>query len=216
MPNRAILTAALLLPLCAAPTAAQVRAEPARAAAPSTADIAPAEIVRRASEALNAMGSVTADFTQANPDGRRLTGRIYLSMPGKVRFDYDAPSPLEIIGDGTTLLVRDRKLKTQDQYPISQTPLQFLLDSPVDLSRMKVTGAVMTQIGATVHFDASSGIVGNSRVTLVFDPQVRQLVQWRVLDAQGRTTTVSISNPESSTFTDARLFDVRFQIPQSR
>ena len=46
--------------------------------------------------------------------GRRRTARsrgpFLLQKPGKVRFDYAPPSPIEIISDGSSIAVRDRKL----------------------------------------------------------------------------------------------------------
>ena len=62
-------------------------------------------------------------------------GEFYLQKPGKVRFDYNPPSPIEMIADGSSVVVRDRKLATQDLYPLSQTPLRFLLADRIDLMR---------------------------------------------------------------------------------
>ncbi len=44
-----------------------------------------------------------------------------MQKPGKVRFDYNPPNPIEMIADGQSVVVRDRKLATQDLYPLSQT-----------------------------------------------------------------------------------------------
>jgi outer membrane lipoprotein-sorting protein len=46
---------------------------------------------------------------------------------------YFPPSPIEIIADEQSVVVRDRKLATQDLYPLSQTPL--LLSDRIDLLR---------------------------------------------------------------------------------
>ena len=54
------------------------------------------------------------NFVQVGPDGGRTQGEFYISKPGKVRFEYDAPSPIELIADGQSVVVRDRRLATQD------------------------------------------------------------------------------------------------------
>ena len=54
-------------------------------------------------------------------------GTLYVQRPGRLRFEYARPATLEIIADGTSVAVRDRKLATQDVYFIGQTPLKFLL-----------------------------------------------------------------------------------------
>ncbi len=70
---------------------------------------------------------------QVGPDGNKTAGEFYMSKPGKVRFEYEEPSPIELISDGDAVAVRDRNLATQDIYPLSQTPLRFLLSDKLDL-----------------------------------------------------------------------------------
>ena len=45
------------------------------------------------------------------------------------------PTPIDIIADGSSVVVRDRNLATQDLYPLSQTPLRYLLADHIDLLR---------------------------------------------------------------------------------
>jgi outer membrane lipoprotein-sorting protein len=78
---------------------------------------------------------LSGTFVQVGPDGSRLKGEFYIQKPGKVRFEYEPPSPIEIIADGSAVAVRDRKLATQDVYPLSQTPLRYLLADRIDLMR---------------------------------------------------------------------------------
>ena len=54
-------------------------------------------------------------------------GQALRQRPGRLRFEYAQPATIEIIADGTSVSIRDRKLATQDLYFISQTPLKFLL-----------------------------------------------------------------------------------------
>ena len=81
------------------------------------------------------MQQLVGNFVQVGPDGSRVKGEFYIQKPGKVRFEYDPPSPIEIVADGQSVVVRDRKLATQDLYPLSQTPLRFLLSERIDLMR---------------------------------------------------------------------------------
>ena len=43
---------------------------------------------------------MTADFTQTDRNGQTLTGKLTLSSPGKIRFQYQKDVPLLIVGDG--------------------------------------------------------------------------------------------------------------------
>ncbi|HEV1998937.1 MAG TPA: outer-membrane lipoprotein carrier protein LolA, partial [Xanthobacteraceae bacterium] len=83
----------------------------------------------------NSVTNLVGNFVQVGPDGSRTEGKLYILKPGKVRFEYDPPSPIELIADGSSVAVRDRKLATQDIYPLSQTPLRFLLADKINLLR---------------------------------------------------------------------------------
>ncbi len=172
------------------------------------------QIVEKANAALNAVTSMAADFTQVGGDGRKLTGIMYLQRPGKLRFEYEKPSTLEIVSDGSTVLVRDRKLNTSDPYPISQTPLKFLLSSRIDLGREATVTAVVTDPdGVRVSIEDSSTLGGTSKITLYFDPEITGLKRWRVVDPQGYTTTVSLSDIEKNRTIDPRIFMLNYMRP---
>ena len=87
----------------------------------------------KVSSYLSSLQTLVGNFVQVGPDGSKTKGDFYIQKPGKVRFEYDDPSPIAIIADGSSLAVRDRKLATQDIYPLSQTPLRFLLSDRIDL-----------------------------------------------------------------------------------
>jgi outer membrane lipoprotein-sorting protein len=186
-------------PLPITPAAAGDRAPTGRAA------------IERANAALNAVSTMSAEFTQINGDGRKVTGTLYLQRPGKVRFEYDKPSTLEVVSDGSTVLVRDRKLNTADPYPISQTPLKFLLSPRIDLSRdSTVTNVASDADGVRVTIEDTSTLGGTSKITLTFDADVTALKRWRVVDPQGYTTTVSLSGIEKNAAIDPRVFMLNY------
>jgi outer membrane lipoprotein-sorting protein len=185
----------------------------AATAAPKPA-LSDREIVTRANATLNGITSLVADFTQLGGDGRRLGGTLYLQRPGKVRFEYDKPSTLEVVSDGSTVLVRDRKLNTSDPYPISQTPLKFLLSNRIDLTREATLKSVQNDPdGPRVTIEDSSTLGGTSKITLSFDPQITTLTRWRVVDPQGYTTTVSLANQERNTTIDPKVFMLNYMRP---
>ena len=176
--------------------------------------IAEGAAIQKANAALNAVTSMSADFTQVGGDGRRLTGLVYIQRPGRLRFEYNKPSTMEVVSDGSTVLVRDRKLNTSDPYPISQTPLKFLLSSRIDLSRdTQVQSVTSNADGVQITFVDSSTLGGTSRITLTFDPQITTLKRWRVIDPQGYTTTVALSDIERNKALDPKIFMLNFMRP---
>src|SRR6201996_7532331 len=89
---------------------------------------------------LSSVQTLIGSFVQVGPDGSKTKGQFFIQKPGKVRFEYDSPNPIAIVADGSMVAIRDRNLSTQDLYPLSQTPLRYLLSDRIDL--MKDTNVV--------------------------------------------------------------------------
>jgi outer membrane lipoprotein-sorting protein len=168
-------------------------------------------IVERVNNYLSTMQLLSGKFVQVGPDGRRTQGTFYISKPGKVRFEYDDPSPIELIADGQSVVVRDRNLATQDVYPLSQTPLRFLLADHVDLTKDTSLVAVYADdVFVTVVVEEKNGVVGTSRLMIMFNAKDMQLKQWTVTDPQGYDTTVAVYNLDTSKRPDPGMFKIDY------
>ena len=190
-----------------AQSAIQQAAPPARVATPDAATA-----IKRANAYLNSVTTLVSDFVQTGADGRRIGGKLYLQKPGRLRFEYARPSPLEIIADGTSVAVRNRRLNTQDVYFIGQTPLKFLLKGNIDLARdtkiLDVTGSGDT---TSIRIEDKATLGGTSRITLVFRNSDFSLVRWGVNDAQGGDTVVALSNTNLQERPDPSLFRINYE-----
>lgn len=168
-------------------------------------------IVERVSNYLSSLRTLVGAFKQIAPDGTRTQGEFYLSRPGKVRFDYDDPTPIVLVADGRSVIVRDRNLGSQDEYAISQTPLRFLLADRVDLLRdTNIVAVYGDNIFLTVVIEEKQILRGTYRLMLMFDAQHVQLKQWVVTDPQGLDTTVAVYNLDTSTKPDPELFKIDY------
>jgi outer membrane lipoprotein-sorting protein len=181
--------------------------------ATSTTAFTPAQRaqVDKVSAYLCSVQQMVGHFVQVAPDGSRSQGKFYVQKPGRVRFEYDAPSAIEIIADGQSLVVRDQKLATQDVYPLSQTPLRFLLADRIDLLRDTNVVAVRSDdVYVTVVIEERQALIGTSRLTMVLGVRDHQLKQWTVTDPQGYNTSVAVSQLDSSKRPDPNLFRVDY------
>ncbi|MEH3120300.1 MAG: outer-membrane lipoprotein carrier protein LolA [Methylorubrum populi] len=177
----------------------------------SLQDADPAAVVTAANAYFNGFQTLTGSFIQIGADGRRIGGKLSLAKPGRLRFEYDQPSPLEVVADGTSVAVRDRKLGTQDLYFISQTPLKFLLREKIDLARdLTVTEVTNDPGGVRVGLEDRSTLGGTSKIQLFFDAEVKTLSQWRITDPQGYLTTVQLSNLQKDKAVDGSLFFINY------
>jgi outer membrane lipoprotein-sorting protein len=169
-------------------------------------------LIERVNVYLMSVQNLVGDFVQVGPDGRRSEGKIYLQKPGRVRFEYKPPSPIELVSDGSSLVVRDRKLETQDLYPLSQTPLRFLLADRIDL--LKETNVIAVSADDTfisLAIEEKQTLGGTHRVQLMFSVKDMQLKQWTITDPQGYDTTVALYNLDPAQKIDPTMFRINYE-----
>ncbi|MGL5446710.1 MAG: LolA family protein [Rhabdaerophilum sp.] len=167
----------------------------------------PPPSIDRINAYFNGLKGFQADFVQVAPDGRNYGGVLYLLRPGRMRFEYHPPAALEIVADGRSVAIRDRKLRTQDVYFIGQTPLKFLLQAKIDVAKDS-TVKDLKRVGDNVQLllEDKSTLGGTSRIRVVFDGQNYALKEWTVTDPQGHDTRVMLSNLNTSAAPDRGLF----------
>ncbi|MBO6730186.1 MAG: outer membrane lipoprotein carrier protein LolA, partial [Maricaulis sp.] len=59
---------------------------------------------------LNSIDTMRARFLQISPNGAPIQGLLSMDRPGRLRFEYDDPSPITVIADGTTVAIEDSAL----------------------------------------------------------------------------------------------------------
>ena len=165
----------------------------------------------KVSNYLSSLQTVVGNFVQVGPDGTKTKGEFYIQKPGKVRFEYEPPNPVAIIADGSMLAVRDRKLATQDIYPLSQTPLRYLLSDRIDLLKdTNVVSVTADDLFISVTIEERQLLIGTSRLLLMVGAKDGQLKQWTVTDPQGYDTTVAVYNLDTSKKVDPGMFKIDF------
>jgi outer membrane lipoprotein-sorting protein len=168
--------------------------------------------VDRASASLSSVQTLVGDFVQDGPDGTRTEGQFYVQKPGKIRFEYNPPSPIDVIADGRSVVVRNRLLATQDPYPLSQTPLGLLLADHLDLSKdANVIGVLANNSAFAIVIEEQLVLIGTHRLKLVFGAKDLQLKQWIVTDPQGYDTTVSLYHLDTVTKPNPDLFKITYE-----
>jgi outer membrane lipoprotein-sorting protein len=170
------------------------------------------QLLDRISLYLSSVQTLVGTFVQIGPDGARTTGNFYVQKPGKVRFAYNPPSPIDVISDGSYVAVHNRDLATQDLWRLSQTPLRYLLADHIDLAHDTDVESVSTDDKfVTVVIEESQIVVGTSRLMILFDAKDLTLRQWTVTDPQGLNTTVALFNLDPTKKPDADNFVINYQ-----
>ena len=162
---------------------------------------------------LSSLSTLVGNFVQVGPDGSKTKGEFYIQKPGKVRFEYDEPSTIAIVADGSSVAVRDRKLMTQDIYPLSQTPLRYLLSDRIDLMKdTNVVSVTADDLYISVTIEEKQTLIGTSRLMLMVGAKDGQLKQWTVTDPQGYDTTVAVYNLDTTKKVDPGMFKIDFTV----
>ena len=202
-----ILSAALLLPV------AHAMALPAYEPTPQDrTDLARIETY------LDSLRTLKAHFLQVAPNGAISQGTVWLERPGRMRFQYDPPSPLLLVAGHGLVVFHDKSLNQTSNIPLGQTPLGILLADHVRLQG-DVTVTAMQRLPGQIQVSLiRTASPGDGTLTLVFADNPLTLRQWTVLDAQRQETRVTLYNAETGGQFDPKLFefiDPRFFQPNA-
>ncbi len=189
---------------------------PASAAAPAPLPAEDQALVERASAYLDGLGQMHGRFTQTDPRGGTSQGELYLSRPGKARFDYQSPASMLVVSDGHAVLVYDRRLKTFDRYPLGSTPLALFLQKHVRLDQKVQVTRVDRRPGEFSITARDGGHKAQGQITLTFADSPMSLLEWSILDAQGGRTSVRLDGLQPASGLDPKLFVLTNPNPATR
>jgi outer membrane lipoprotein-sorting protein len=155
---------------------------------------------------LNDLKTLQARFLQISTKGGVAEGKVYLSRPGKLRFEYDPPTPILIVSSGLVVTYYDRELEQVSEVFLRTTPISFLVREKVALSGdVTVTGFErrrgLIRVTLTKTDDPEQG-----SITLVFTDRPFELRQWVVVDPQSVATTITLNKMRTGLRLDPKLF----------
>jgi outer membrane lipoprotein-sorting protein len=145
----------------------------------------------------NGIRSLKARFVQSNPNGSVVQGTLYVRRPGRMRFEYDAPSQLKIVADGRQVTMWDNATRDFGQWPIGWTAASFLVKDPLVLSgelQVEKLERVNGMLEATMS-QARRPQEGKVIVRLGENPLL--LRGWTIIDNRGNRVTVSLSDMQT-------------------
>jgi outer membrane lipoprotein-sorting protein len=156
---------------------------------------------------LNSIRSLKARFVQTAADGASSSGIALLQRPGKMRFQYDPPTPFLLVANHGFLTFVDSQLAQTSHIPLSRTPLGILLADRVTLSG-EITVTRLTRYPGQIQVSLiRAASPGEGTLTLVFADSPLTLRQWMVQDQQGKSTRVAFTNMDVGASIDSSLFE---------
>ena len=155
---------------------------------------------------LNGIQTLKAEFTQVGPDGEPAEGVIYMRRPGLLRVEYKPPVPVIIVGDGFLIHYHDKELGQVDDWFIYDTPLGALTKEDMRFDEdVDVTGFLERDGRIAIRVVQEDDPTGGS-LTLYLDADPMRLTHWRISDAQGHATTVTLHKLRTNMRLSRRLF----------
>lgn len=195
------------------------RTEPPPETAPAPLSAADRAELARLEAYLDGIRTLTARFVQVDARGGTATGRLWLARPGRMRFEYDPPSPILLVADGRFVIFHDRSVMQTSHIPLGSTPLSLLLAERIRLDDGEAQTVRLSRgeglIQATL---IRRGRAHEGSLLLVFTDPPLALRQWLVTDAQRQTVRVTLLDVEIGGRFDPNLFrfiDPRFFAPPS-
>ncbi|WP_169566530.1 LolA family protein [Sneathiella limimaris] len=167
------------------------------------------ESIARVESYLNDITTMQANFLQVNAEGQIARGTVMINRPGRARFEYLPPAQILVVADGTWLVFHDKELEETNRLPLYSTPISVILRKDVRLEG-EVTVTSVEKDGGILRvniIDTDEPEQGG--LTLVFTQRPFELRKWLVTDAQGSTTSVTISDVEEGVQFKPELFVFR-------
>ncbi|HQS84394.1 MAG: hypothetical protein B7Y25_05575 [Alphaproteobacteria bacterium 16-39-46] len=143
---------------------------------------------------LNSFSTFSAHFRQEDPDGTLRFGQLYVSRPGKMRFDYTAPTRLILVSDGAWISYDDPELEQVSYVPLSSTPASFILSEKIDFSSAlvdKIEFSPEDEILITLRNKSEPDL---GVLILTFKDHPLRLTGWQVVDQTTQTTLVVLKD----------------------
>lgn len=184
-------------------------------ASPAAADSAALDegdlvAIARAEAYLNGLITLQARFVQLDSSGEATTGTLLVKRPGRLRFEYDPPTPILLVSPGSDLIYYDRDLKTATRLDWEDTPAWFLLADRVSLSPGGPYRVVDVQRspGLLVFTAVDADAPEDGRIAVMFADRsgTLKLSGWVAVDALGQPTRITLFNVATNQPVDNKAF----------
>jgi len=153
-----------------------------------------------------AIKTLRGGFIQISSNGRVSSGKIFMSKPGRMRFEYDPPESILMIADGLFFVYIDRDLEQTTHVFLKSTPLNFLVQEKIvfkgDVTVTNIErspGILQIKIKKTKEPELGS-------IQMVFSDKPLVLRKWVVVDTQNIKTTVNLTSIQTGIKLDPKLF----------
>lgn len=164
------------------------------------------DVLARVETYLSDVHSISAEFMQSAPNGDITNGKFYLKRPGKLRMEYNPPTPVLMVTNGGDLVYYDKELDQISRIGLDSTLVGFLardeikFDSSVVITNIEY-GDKSIRISIIQAKTPKDGMM-----TLEFSDKPLEFRNVNVTSSSGQVTTMSFTNSRFNMPLPADLF----------
>ncbi|MFN7039365.1 MAG: LolA family protein [Alphaproteobacteria bacterium] len=152
------------------------------------------EEIGRIEAYLNNINTMVADFVQIDANGTELSGKFFLSRPGKLRWQYNPPSPILIVVNGSLLSHYDFDLDQISHVSAEDSLASFLTRKLIKLSSDIKVNDLLTSKGTIRINLVKKGKEEEGELILIFNENPIELKKIELQDSVGQLTSISLYN----------------------
>lgn len=153
------------------------------------------EDIQKIEKYLNDINTLAAPFEQEDSSGAKTTGTFYLARPGRLRWDYDLPTPILIVAKGSLVAYYDKELDEVSHISLDDTMAGILTKQKISFSEdgAKILG--LQKKDDEIHITITQNKKEDQgKLTMVFKASNIDLLRMEVVDSIGKTTIVRFKN----------------------
>ena len=163
--------------------------------------------IARVETYLSGITTVVASFSQTSADGSVGAGKFFLKRPGKMRWQYEPPTPILLVSNGKTITYYDSSLDQLNYLPVDESLAAFIAQPTIKLD----TDDILME-----RFEKKDGLIRTTvsrkaapeegTLTLVFNEKPLAISQMVIADGAGNATTVNFENAQTGVDLPEKLF----------
>ena len=162
---------------------------------------------------LEKFASLQSNFIQVNNNGDILSGKLFISRPGKFRIEYNQ-IPLLLISDSKRLALINKDLKSISFHNFDQIPVNVLLFKKLSLKDIKILNLSENENTLSVNV-VNPKFQEKGFVEILFEKRPFVMKKWTIFKTDKTKTEVFFDNLFIDKKIPKKLFDIEYEDPRN-
>ncbi len=156
--------------------------------------------------------SLSSNFVQINNNGDVLSGKLFVSRPGKFRIEYNQ-TPLILMSDSKRLALINKELKSISFHSFDQIPVNVLLFKKLSMNEIKIFNLVESE--NTLSIDViNSKFEDKGFIKIIFETNPFSMKKWTIFKTDKTKTEVFFDSLSLDRKLSPKLFDIESEDPR--